>query len=95
MVGPFEIAAIGVGWFIWGTVFLPLMWRWHVQLPRARRALEAEPDSRRKQRELRHIDLQLAHFGARRSGKIVVVASTLIMLASTLMIFLIPIFVSS
>jgi len=90
IVGPFEIAGIGLGWFIWISVFAPLMWRWHVRLPRARRALETESDSHRKQRNLRRIDLQLAHFGARRSGKVVFVAVTFIMLVSTLTIFLIP-----
>ncbi len=94
-IGPFEIVGIGLGWFIWISVFAPLMWRWHVRLPRARRALETESDSRRKQRELRRIDLQLAHFGARWSGKVVFVTITLIMLVSTLTIFLIPMFCTS
>ena len=95
MIGPFEIAAIGLGWFLWVSMVTPLMWRWHVRLPQARRALETEPDSRLKQRELRRIDLQLAHFGARRRGKVVVAAITLILLAATLMVFLIPVFFNS
>jgi len=92
VIGPFQIAGIGLGWFLWISMFAPFMWRWHVSLPRAHRALEAEPDSCRKRRDLRRINLQLAHFGARRSGKVVFVVITLIMLVSTLMIFLIPMF---
>lgn len=89
-IGLAEIAAVGSGWFIWLFLVGPMMWRWHVQLPRARRALEAEPDGPHKERELRRIDLQLGHYWAQRSGKTVFIVIVLLMLASTLAIFVLP-----
>lgn len=79
---------------MWAFGLLPLMWRWKVRLPRERRLLDEMGESRSKQRHLRRIDRQLAHFGARRSGTLVFLAITVAMLVGTLTIFLLPIFSS-
>ena len=91
-IGPIDIVGIASGWFIWIFVLGSMMWRWHVKLPQARRALEAAPDSPRKERDLRRIDLQLGHFWAKRAGKVIFVLILLLMLASTLTMSLVPLF---
>lgn len=60
--------AIGLLWLTWLFGWAPMMWRWHVRLPRAREALLAQPDGPHRRRDLRRIEFQLGHSWAGRRG---------------------------
>lgn len=73
----------GIMWVLWGGWLVPQMWRWHVELPRARRRLIAEPDSSRKERDLRRINKQLDHLWAGSEGKILFALYTVMQVGIT------------
>lgn len=79
-------------WFIWAVTLAPMMWRLHVRLPRSRRLIEDQPDSPRKERELRRIDTQLNHAWASRKGLVKFVALTSALFLCTLVIFFLKVF---
>jgi len=79
---------MGIMWLLLGGLWTPMMWRWHVKLPRERRRLSSQPANPRNKRYLRRIDQQTSHFWASREGKILFVLYTLLQLGATLFLIL-------
>jgi len=79
-------------WFLWAVTAAPMMWRLHVRLPRARRRVEAERDSARKERDLRRIDLQLSHAWASRKSLIAFVTLSSVLLVCTVTLIVLKAF---
>ena len=79
-------------WFIWAIILAPMMWRLHVRLPRSRQLAEDQPDSPRKERDLRRIDMQLNHAWASRKGLVKFFVLTSVLFLCTLVIVLLKVF---